>query len=54
MTAHLKSLEKKHSVLDEQIRLERAHASCNDVLLRQMKEQKLHLREEIERLRRPV
>lgn len=47
---HLKALKKRHADLEEKIRLEQAHAARNEGAVRRMKEQKLHIKEEIERL----
>lgn len=49
--AHLKALQKRHAELDEKIHKELTHSARNDLSIRRMKEQKLHVKEEIERLR---
>lgn len=49
--AHLKALQKRHADLDEKIHKESLHAARNEQAIRRMKEQKLHVKEEIERLR---
>ena len=53
-TAHLKKLQQKHRELEEKIHEEYKHPSGDDLLVRRLKEEKLHLREEIERLSRAV
>jgi hypothetical protein len=47
--AHLTALEREHQRLEEMIQAE--HAAHNDNAIRKLKVQKLHLREEIERLK---
>ncbi|HYD18497.1 MAG TPA: DUF465 domain-containing protein [Patescibacteria group bacterium] len=49
--AHLHALQKRHAALEEKIRDEQMHASRNEFDIRRLKEQKLHVKEEIERLR---
>ncbi len=48
--AHLKALKKRHAELDEKIHKELTHSARNELSIRRMKEQKLHVKEEIERL----
>ena len=48
-TAHLKKLQQKHRDLEQRIHEELKHPSGDDLLIRRLKEEKLHLREEIER-----
>ncbi|MBI1214714.1 MAG: DUF465 domain-containing protein [Alphaproteobacteria bacterium] len=48
--AHLQALQKKHEELEKQIHRENSHAARNDVAIRRLKEQKLHIKEQIERL----
>jgi len=47
--AHLKALRKRHADLEEKIRKESAHPARNDQAIRRLKEQKLHIKEQIER-----
>lgn len=49
--AHLKALQKRHADLDAKIQKESTHSARNELAIRRMKEQKLHVKEEIERLR---
>lgn len=49
--AHLKALQKRHAELDAKIHQESVHSARNELAIRRMKEQKLHVKEEIERLR---
>lgn len=48
--AHLSALKRKHEALEEKIRQESAHAAKDESAIRRLKEQKLHLKEEIARL----
>jgi len=50
--AHLQSLQKKHAVLEDKIQRESSHAARNDQIIRRLKEQKLLLKERIERMER--
>ncbi len=52
LSAHLTSLERKHARLEARIHEEMTHSSGNDFLVEKMKREKLHIREEIEFLRR--
>ena len=49
----LRSLEDKHAVLERQIGAQGARPKPDDLELARLKREKLRLREEIERLRRP-
>ncbi len=49
-TAHLKALRKKHEELENLIHQENTRPAPNDQEIRRLKEQKLHLRDEIEKL----
>lgn len=51
MHSHLKALERKHENLERAIHEEDRHASRDDRVIRQLKEAKLHVKEQIERLR---
>ncbi len=50
LDAHLSELRKKHETLSKIIEDEQRHPSSDDLSIKQMKRQKLHLKEEIERL----
>lgn len=51
IASHLESLVKKHGVLESELNEAMAHPSINDIALTDLKRRKLHLKEEIERLR---
>lgn len=44
---HLRALKKKHEKLEHDIHKEQSHPARNDGAIKKMKEQRLHLREEI-------
>ncbi|HYG87933.1 MAG TPA: YdcH family protein [Azospirillum sp.] len=48
--AHIAALRQRHSDLDEKIRAEEAHHTYDSIAVARMKAEKLHLKEEIERL----
>jgi hypothetical protein len=48
--AHLEELRKKHAAIAERIEDEQRHPGADDLSIRQLKVQKLHLKEEITRL----
>lgn len=50
--SHLQSLLKKHGALENEIAQALAHPSINDIELMDLKRKKLHLKEEIERIKR--
>lgn len=52
ITAHLAELAEKHRALEEQIGKAAAHPGSDDIEIRRMKQEKLKLKDEIERLRR--
>lgn len=52
IAAHLATLVKKHGALETEIAEAMAHPSINDIVLTDLKRKKLHLKEEIERLKR--
>lgn len=51
LQSHLQELEQKHRALDQTIAEELAHPSSNDDRVRELKKQKLLLKQKIERLR---
>jgi hypothetical protein len=51
MQTNLAELEQKHRALEEQLNEARAHPSTDDFTLAELKRRKLHLKDEIERLR---
>jgi hypothetical protein len=48
--AHLAELERRHKALDEAIAEALAHSSSDDLKIVELKRQKLHLKDQIERL----
>lgn len=50
MSAHLAELAEKHRILDEQIEKAISSPSTDDVHIRKMKQEKLKLKDEMERL----
>lgn len=53
MTAHIAELERKHQALDRKIADELAHPNKDNVKIAALKRQKLILKDEISRLRKP-
>lgn len=51
-SSHLKALQDKHEKLEEKIREESSRAARNSMLIDDLKKQKLHLKEEIERTKK--
>lgn len=51
LETRLVELEKRHRALEKQIETEALAPSSSDVTVREMKRRKLHLKEEIERVR---
>lgn len=49
-TAHLSALQKKHEDLEHRLKVELKHAARDEAQIRRLKEQKLHIKERIERL----
>lgn len=49
--AHLATLERKHGSLEDQLHAEMTRPSAKDVLIADLKRQKLRIKDEIERLR---
>lgn len=50
MSAHLAELAEKHRILDEQIEKAIASPGTDDLQIRRMKQEKLRLKDEMERL----
>ncbi len=48
---HLAELEKRHQALDAELAEAQAHPSANDFQIAELKRKKLHIKDEIERLR---
>jgi len=49
--AHIKELERKHDALEKELADAMAHSSSDDLEIADLKRRKLHLKDEIERLR---
>ena len=54
LEAHIRELESKHQKLEEQIADMMNHPSVDDLEIRRLKLEKLHIKEEIERLRKQL
>jgi hypothetical protein len=50
--SHLKALQEKHEKLEQDIRNESNRAARNEALIARSKKEKLHLKEEIERMQK--
>ncbi len=48
---HLTELERRHAILERELETARHHPSIDDIELRNLKRQKLKLKDEISRLR---
>lgn len=48
--AHLQELKKKHATLSERVEQEQRSPGADDLSLRELKKEKLRLKEEIQRL----
>ncbi len=48
--AHLTALKKKHEDIEKKIHVETTHAARNEMMIRRLKEEKLLVKEEIEKL----
>ena len=49
--SHLAELERRHQALDKEIETELLHPSTDELRVKELKRRKLHLKDEIERLR---
>ncbi|MEI6572049.1 MAG: DUF465 domain-containing protein [Alphaproteobacteria bacterium] len=49
--SHLVELTRRHQALEREIEGERNHPATNEAKLKELKRKKLHLKEEIERLK---
>jgi hypothetical protein len=49
--SHLAELERRHDLLDREIESERLHPAADELRVQELKRKKLHLKDEIERLR---
>ncbi len=54
LEAHIRELESRHQRLEDQIADMMAHPSVDDLEIKKLKLEKLHLKEEIERLRKQL
>ena len=51
MQSHLAELEKRHRALEAEISEALAHPSIDDLMIRELKRRKLHVKDEIARIR---
>lgn len=51
MQSHLAELEKRHQALEAEISEAMTHPSADDLTIAELKRKKLHVKDEIERLR---
>ena len=51
LQSHLVELERRHQALENEIRTEQVHPSASDLKIRELKRKKLHLKQEIEKLK---
>ena len=54
LEAHIRELESRHRKLEDQIADMMNHPSVDDLEIKKLKLEKLHLKEEIERLRKQL
>ena len=54
MQSHLAELEKRHQALEAEILEAMTHPSADDLQIAELKRKKLHVKDEIERLRQEV
>jgi hypothetical protein len=54
MQSHLAELEKRHQALEAEITEAMNHPSADDLQIAELKRKKLHVKDEIERLRQEV
>jgi hypothetical protein len=54
LEAHIRELETKHQKLEDQIADMMNHPSVDDLEIKRLKLEKLHIKEEIERLRKQL
>ena len=51
LQAHLSELERRHQALEREIQFEKVHPASSELKLAELKRKKLHLKDEIQRLR---
>jgi len=51
LQSHLVELERRHQALEREIHTEQIHPSTSDLKIRELKRKKLHLKQEIEKLK---
>ena len=54
LQSHLAELERRHQALEKEIEQEQLHPSSDGLRLVELKRRKLHLKDEIERIRQAV
>jgi hypothetical protein len=52
--SHLNELVRRHQAIEEAIMAEESHLAADDVKIHELKVKKLHIKDEIERLRHKV
>jgi hypothetical protein len=53
-TAHLSALQRRHEELEARLKGELKHPARDEAVIRRLKEQKLHIKERIERMQAQV
>ncbi|MCB4770919.1 DUF465 domain-containing protein [Ancylobacter sp. Lp-2] len=51
MQAHVAELERRHQALDKELKAEMAHPASSEMRIAELKRRKLHLKDEINRLK---
>ncbi len=54
VAAHLEALKQKHAALDRKIHQEESRPAPNEIGIKRLKLEKLHVKEEMDRLGRPL
>jgi hypothetical protein len=54
LQAHLVELERKHKILENELHDARVHLSTDDLQINEIKRRKLMVKDQIERLKRPL
>ena len=54
LDGHIGELSEKHKKLEELIKIEMSHPDWNEVRVLALKKQKLHIKDELERLRKSL
>jgi hypothetical protein len=51
LQSHLVELQRRHQALEREIETERVHPASSDLKLKELKRKKLHLKQEIEKIK---